>query len=155
MDQVTLIFVGGDAEIDKLITGVTGGPYSHVAGLLFDGVLESTGEREATDPYPGVWLHRPDKYDDNNIIERVTVNVPDMDGLKNTARSLIGKPYGYLDCIRGGIKELTGEEITDNAIGMNCSELWTRILRGGNVAVLDNEPAGDVTPMALYKAVTA
>lgn len=25
MDKVTLVFVGGDSEVDKLITGVTGG----------------------------------------------------------------------------------------------------------------------------------
>lgn len=153
MAKITLIFVGGDSKVDKVITGVTGGTKSHVAGLLFDGVYESTGLKEEHDPYPGVWLHSPRKYINNPDAELIEVEVPNIEGLKDEARKLLGTPYGYTDCVRGGVFDLLGIEVPDNDWTMNCSETWTRLLRAGGLNVLLGVPAGDVTPARLRNAV--
>ena len=153
MAKVTLIFVGGESKIDKLITGITGGTKSHVAGLLFDGVYESTGLKEESDLYPGVWLHNPDKYLGNPDVEFVTIEIPNMDSLQAEARKLLGTPYGYTDCLRTGAYELLGISIADNAYVMDCSETWTRLLRAGGLNVLANIQPGCVSPSRLYGEV--
>ena len=124
MDKVTLIFVGGDTTIDKFITDVTGGNKSHVAGLIFDSIYESTGMAEEYDPYPGVWLHSPDKYKNNQQAEFIDVAIPDIGALKEKARKLLGTPYGYIDCLKGGVFDLLGIELPDTTWTMDCSEVW-------------------------------
>lgn len=153
MGKVTLIFVSGDSEVDKLITGVTGGNKTHVAGLLFDGVYESTGMKEEFDPYPGVWLHNPDKYVNNPDAEFIDLEVPDLDALKEEARRLLGTPYGYTDCARTGIYEMLGIVITDNAYAMDCSETWTRLLKASGLDILPEIPAGCVSPEKMYRTI--
>jgi hypothetical protein len=153
MSKVRLIFVGGDSKVDKLITEVTGGTKSHVAGLLFDGVYESTGLKEPSDIYPGVWLHDPNKYLNNPDAESIEIEVPDIDALKEEARRLLGTPYGYLDCIRGGVFDLLGIKVPDNDWAMDCSETWTRLLRAGGLDILSEIPAGDLTPVKMLNAI--
>lgn len=153
MDKVTLIFVGGDSKIDKLITNITGGIYSHVAGILFDSVYESTGEKESGDPYPGVWLHSADKFNNNQYAEFIEVDIPNIEALKSKARELLGTPYGYTDCIRGGFFDLLGIELPDNDWTMDCSETWTRLLRAGNLDILPNIEAGNITPAKIRTAI--
>lgn len=153
MDKITLIFVGGDSRLDKLITGVTGGNKSHVAGLLFDGVYESTAFKEEADPYPGVWLHNPSKYTNNLNAEFVEVEVPDIESLQTEARRLLGTPYGYVDCIRTGLYEMFGIVITDNAYPMDCSETWTRLLRAGGLDILSEVQAGCISPEKMYDTI--
>jgi hypothetical protein len=151
--KVTFIFVGGESKVDKLITGVSGGDKSHVAIKIFDGILESTGEREEIDPYPGVWLHNPDKYDNNQFAEFIEVEIPDIEGFKAEARKLLGSPYGYTDCLRAGIFDLLGIEIPDNDWLMDCSELGTRLVRAGKLDVLPDVEAGCIDPMRLRNAI--
>lgn len=153
MAKVTLIFVGGTGKVDKLITDVTGGMYSHVAGFLFDSVYESTGMKEEQDPYPGVWLHRPDKYTGNPAVKYVEVEVPDLPGLQTEARRLLGRIYGYTDCVKGGLYDLLKIELPSNDYALNCSETWTRLLRAGGFDPLPGVPADVVTPADLYRAV--
>ena len=155
MDKVTLIFVGGESEIDNLITGVTGGEYSHVAGILFDSIYESTGLKEESDPYPGVWLHDPQKYDNNPSMKTVEVIVPDIQALKREARNLLGKKYAYLGCIEGGLYDKLGIKISiASDFAVNCSETWARLLRAGGVNILPEVPVDCITPADLYRAVT-
>lgn len=153
MGKVIYVFVGGNDKIDKIITSVSGGDKSHVAIKLFDCILESTGEREETDPYPGVWLHSPDKYDNNPYAEFIEVEIPDIEGFKNEARKLLGTPYGYSDCIRTGVFDLLGIEIPDNDWVMDCSELGTRLARAGKLDILPNIEAGCIDPMRLRNAI--
>lgn len=155
MAKVTLIFVGGSGKIDKLITDITGGEFSHVAGFLFDSIYESTGMKEEQDPYPGVWLHRPDKYDGNPAAVRVEVEVPNLPALQAEARRLLGRIYGYTDCVKGGLYDLLRIELPSNDYALNCSETWTRLLRAGGCDPLHGVPADVVTPADLYRAVTA
>lgn len=153
MAKITLGFIGGDSRVDKLLTGITGGDKSHVAAYLFDGWLESTGIKEEYDPYPGVWLHSPDKYKNHPNAEFVEIDIPNMQALQEEARRLLGTPYGYSDCIRTGIYELLGIAITDNADVMDCSELCTRLLRTGDLAILPEVPAGCISPEKLLTTV--
>lgn len=153
MAKITLAFLGGDSQVDKLITGVTGGDKSHVAAYLFDGWLESTGMKEEYDPYPGVWLHNPDKYKNYPDAEFIEVDIPNSEALKEEARRLLGTPYGYSDCIRTGIYEMLGIAIADNAYAMDCSELCTRLLRAGGLDVLSDVPAGCISPEKLLTTV--
>lgn len=149
-------FVGGDSEVDNLITRVTGGEYSHVAGYLFDSVYESTGIKESDDPYPGVWLHSPRKYEGHRIVRTVVVEVPDMESLQDEARRLIGRPYAYLGCIEGGLYDKLGIKISiASAFAVNCSETWARLLRAGGVDILPEVPVDCITPADLFKAVVA
>jgi hypothetical protein len=153
MDKVTLIFVGGDTKVDKIITSVTGGVYSHVAGFLFDSVYESTGQKEEGDPYPGVWLHDANKYNNNQYAEFIEVDIPDIEALKIEGRKLLGTPYGYIDCLRGGFFDLLGIKTLDNDWAMDCSETWTRLLRAGGLDILTNIEAGDITPARIRQAI--
>jgi len=153
MAKIILAFLGGDGQVDKLITGVTGGDKSHVAAYLFDGWLESTGMKEEYDHYPGVWLHNPDKYKNHPNAEFIEVEIPNIGALQEEARRLLGTPYGYSDCIRTGIYELLGIAITDNAYVMDCSELCTRLLRTGGLDVLPDVQAGCISPEKLLITV--
>lgn len=153
MSKIVLIFVGGNSFIDKAIHEVSKGDVTHVAGLLFDGTYESTGLKEETDPYPGVWLHRPNKYIGNPDAKFIEIEVPDIDGLKAEARRLLGTPYGYTDCLRTGIFDILGMQIPDNDWSMMCSETWTRLLHGGKVNILPSIVPGCIDPSRLYKAV--
>jgi len=151
MAKVTLIFVGGDSKVDKIITGVTGGTKSHVAGILFDSVYESLGMKDEGDLYPGVWMHDPSKYINNPDVEFITLEVPDIKALEAEARNLLGTPYGYTDCVRTGS---FGTVIPDNAYTMDCSETWTRLLRAGKLDILPGVPAGCISPVKLYEGVS-
>ncbi|VBB05091.1 Hypothetical protein LUCI_0297 [Lucifera butyrica] len=153
MANLTLIFVGGDSEVDKIIQGATHGPYSHVAGIILNSTLESLGMKDRSDPYPGVWLHDPDKYRDSPDAEFIEVEIPDLMAAESEARKLIGSPYGYVDCVRGGLYDLTGVKLPGNLLAMNCSETWTRILHAGGLKVLNDVAPDCVTPMDLRRAV--
>jgi hypothetical protein len=157
MDRVTLISVGGDSKIDNLIKDVSPGAKkygkSHVAMLLFDGVYESTGLKEEYDPYPGVWLHNPHKYDNNPGATFIEVEVPDIEAMEDEARRLLGTPYGYTDCVKTGLYELFGIEIPDNDWGIMCSELCTRLFRTGKVPILPEVPAGCISPERLTETI--
>ena len=153
MSKVTLIFVGGDGRVDKLIEGVSGGDVSHVACLLFDSVYESTGMKEESDPYPGVWLHRPDKYNGNPDAQVIEVEVPNIEGLKAEARRLLGTPYAFGGCVKTGIFDMLEIELPDNDWTMHCSETVTRLLRGGELPVLQKNKAGVIDPYYLKKSI--
>jgi hypothetical protein len=153
MDKLTLIFVGGDSRVDKLIEDVSGGDVSHVACLLFDSVYEATGMKEESDLYPGTWLHNPTKYDSNPDARFIEIEIPDMAALKGEARNLLGTPYAYGGCIKTGIYDLSGIELPDCALTTHCSETITRLLRSGGVNILPDIEPGCIDPSRLYKAV--
>ena len=156
MAEVTVIFCHGRAWYSKVIERVEGGPWTHVAGLILDSTLESEGVKEHSDPYPGVWLHPPDKYKDGEDAVFIQVDVPDLAAAEQQARDSLGSLYGYIDCVNGGIKELFDKVIPgDGTATMNCSETWTRILRAGGLDVLPGIEADSVTPQMLYEALTS
>jgi hypothetical protein len=156
MGKVTVIFVRGSTDniVDKVINDVSHGDYSHVA-IKFDwGVIEALGVKDPSDKYPGVWLHSVDKYN-NADVKLVDVDLSDLPAAEDEARRLIGTLYGYTDCIRGGIYDLTGVKLPGNVLTANCSETVTRILRDGGLNILPGIDADCVTPNDLCRALEA
>lgn len=155
LSKLKVVFVGGNSVIDQVINDVTHGTVSHVAVEILGGTLEAKGMKEESDKYPGVWLHEPGKYDSNPLARIMFVDVPDVPGAEAEARKLIGTLYGYTDCVRGGMRDLTGVELPGNTLTANCSETVTRVLRAGGLDVLPGVPADCVTPEALLEVLDA
>jgi hypothetical protein len=154
--MTAVIFVRGSKgnTVDRVIDDVSRGEFSHVAIKILDSIVEALGEPDLGDKYPGVWAHNPEKYDGADV-EVVPVELPDLPSAEAEARSLIGTFYGYTDCIRGGLYDLTGVTLQGNKFTANCSETVTRILRAGGLDVLPGVPPDCITPNDLYRAVTA
>jgi hypothetical protein len=175
MAKVTVIFVGGNELVDKVIEGVTHGTCSHVAIQILGGVLESQGVPDKGDRYPGVHLHALDKYDNNQYAKFVEVEVPNLSAAERTAKRLLGKFYSYIGCIEGGVYDLFGIQLhpwiakyinllivkffrlpvnlDTGEWTMNCSETVTRILRAGGLSVLPGVDADCITPEDLLVAL--
>lgn len=157
MAKIICGFVGGDTLIDKVIEGFSGAQtedISHAFIMLFGRPYESEGIKEPDTPYPGVWFSRRDKYDGNEHVKYVAVDVPDVDALQDEAFRLLGTLYGYTDCISTGIKILTGEDaLIDGDKTAMCSETITRLLRAGGVEVLPGLQPDQVAPVVLYWAL--
>jgi len=156
MAKVTLIIVGGESKIDKLITGITGGAKSHVAISILGSTLEALGIKDENDIYPGVWLHSPLKHINHPDATFIGVDIPDVVSAEDTARRLIGTLYGYVDCVNGGIYNLTGIQLPgDGNLTANCSETVVRVLRAGGFDILPGVDADCITPGDIYKEVVA
>jgi len=156
MAKVVLAFVGGDTFIDEKIEDITGSGdvnISHVAALLMSGTYESTGIKEEEDPYPGVWVHRPDKFYNNLYARFIEVEIPDIAGFENRARRLLGTPYGYPDCGKTLVFNETGIQLPDTDATAHCSETITRCCRDGQLNVLPEIKAGCIDPFRLFNAV--
>lgn len=146
MEKVTIILVGGDAPVDKFITKFTGGRFSHVAALVLGSTFESTGIKEPIDPYPGVWLHDPNKYVGNPNVVFVDVEVPDLAAGEAEVRKLLGTPYSYIACVKGGLHDILGIDLPDTDFSMDCSETITRFLRACGLDFLSGHSPGSITP---------
>lgn len=141
-----VIFVHGDNFTANVIQTITHGQYCHVGIEILGGIVEAI--------VPKVVLSLTDKYA-NYITKYVDVDIPDMVAAESEAKALIGKPYGFVDCITGGLHDLAGKNIIgDGYITADCSETVTRILRAGGIDILPGVPADDVTPEDLLKALT-
>lgn len=157
MSEIKLGFVGGDTEVDKIIKFASGAEeenITHAFVELFDSIYESEGIKQPYNPYPGVWISEPDKYDNNPYVKYVIIDVPDISALKKKARELLGTMYGYTDCISTGIKLLTGADVLINGEHTAmCSETVTRLLRAGGINILSALKPDQISPVALYRAV--
>lgn len=86
----------------------------------------------------------------------MTVVIKDMTAAETKAQELLGTPYGYIDCVNGGIHDILGKVIPgDGEITVNCSEAVIRILRAGGTDPLEGVPADCVTPADLFKALNS
>lgn len=155
MSKLTVIFTANsDNKFSKLISKVTKGEYTHVALKILNSVLEAFVSAIEDDPYPGIWLHEPDRYDNYKNAVFVDVEVPNLRGAEREARRSLGTYYGLVDCITSGIYNLTGASIPGNGKHtMNCSETVVRILRAGGVNILPGINADSISPMDLYRAL--
>lgn len=157
MTQIRVGFVGGDTLLDKAIEAVSGSQYadiSHAFIFMFDSVLEAEGVKQYSDPYPGVWLHPPDKYDGNTHTKILSIDLPHLAAAQSKAREMIGTLYGYTDCIVTATKFLTGHNIFKGGENtMHCSETVTRILRAGDLDVCADLEADEVSPILLYEGL--
>jgi|GEM_PF-1528328 len=156
MPKVIVIFVGGYSKIDNLIEGVSGGVednISHAAMLLLGSTLESTGEKEEHDLYPGVWPHSPTKYIGNPNAKFIEVEVPDLAAGEEKARQLIGTLYGYSSCVKTGVYEIFGVKIPNIIPVMDCSQMDVEVLRVMGLNILPDIPACCIAPAPLYKSI--
>lgn len=153
MSKITLIFVGGNSEVDKVIDNVSHGDKSHVAIGILGSTLEALGMKDEHDLYPGVWLHDPLKYQNNPDAIFKEVEIPDIQAAETEARKLIGTLYGYDCCIKGGVYDQTGLEIFGNLLTANCSKTVTLVLRAGGFNILPSVNADCITPNDLYRAL--
>lgn len=155
MAKYTLVFVGGYTKIDGVIETASNAlqeNISHVASVFNGNTLEAQGVILGDEKYPGFWRQRPDRLVGVPCVRFVAVEVPDLTPILSEVQELIGTPYGYTDCIRGGVYDLFGVQIPDNALTMDCSEAQTRLLRTV-VDVLPGREPGTITPIDLYRYV--
>ena len=155
MSAVRVGFVGGDTIVDTVIEAASGSQYadiSHSFVYLLNSIVEAEGVKKYSDPYPGVWVHPPDKYEGNQHVKFIDVDVPDLPAAESKARELIGTLYGYTDCIVTATKFLTGHNIFKGGENtMHCSETVVRILRAGGLVVCPELEADEVSPILLYE----
>ena len=155
MPKYTLVFVGGFTKIDGIIETASNAlkeNISHVAGILSGKCWEAQGVVLGNENYPGFWEQRMDRLVGVPCTRFVAVEVPDLAPILAKAKQLEGTPYGYTDCIRGGVYDLFGGQIPDNTLTMDCSEAQTRLLRSVR-EVLPGREAGTITPIDLYRYV--
>jgi len=145
--KVNVLFYFGHDWIGKVIDAVEGPGKdpSHTGIFMFGGLLEAVKEGFVKSPattYDGL---------DTKII---TVDVPDMGAAETKALTLLGTTYGYIDCVNGGLHDLTGKNVPgDGEITANCSEAVCRILRAGGLDILPGVYADDITPADLLRAL--
>jgi len=145
--KVDVLFYYGHDWIGKVIDAVEGKGKdpSHTGLFMFGGLLEAVKEG---------FVKSPATTYDGLETKIITVDVPDMEAAEVKAKALLGKRYGYIDCVNGGLHDLTGKNVPgDGEITVNCSEAVCRILRAGGLDILPGVYADDVTPADLLKAL--
>jgi hypothetical protein len=154
MDKVVIGFVGGDTNLDRAIEFFSDAEHydiSHTFIMLFDSVLESTGCKEEHDPYPGVWLHSPNKYINNEHARFIEVEIKEMAALQAEARKMIGSFYSIGSCLAFILKKIANINLPDFMRTCDCSELGSQLLRAGNRKVLQRYQANQISPLMLFK----
>lgn len=154
MPKITLIVAGGYEFIDGQIQAFSHGlkdNVSHIAALFAGYTWEAQGVIVGKEPYPGFWAQSKDRFlKQDSIAKFIAIEVPDLRPIYNECLALKKTPYGYGDCIRGGVYELTGKQIPDSDFTVDCSEAWTRILRTV-ITFLPDIEAGCITPEKFYR----
>jgi hypothetical protein len=119
---------------------------SHVAIIIGDYMWEAV--------FPAVEKHQElDRYKDF-YYEIKEIAVPNIEAAIAEADSLVGKPYGYPDCVSGAIYHWTGKQVVLCDEGtIDCSELGTRVVRAGEFEVLPDVSANCIIPEDLYNAL--
>ncbi|MDF2563663.1 MAG: hypothetical protein K0Q53_58 [Massilibacillus sp.] len=154
MDKLVLGFVGGDTNIDRAIKFFSDSEYydiTHSFGILFNSTLESTGCKEESDPYAGVWLHDPEKYINNSHARFIEIEIPNMKALEKDARKMLGSFYSIGSCIAYFLKKIANIDLPDFMRTCDCSELWTQLVRSGGRTVLRKYKQNQVSPLMLFK----
>lgn len=155
MPKFTLLFVGGYTKIDGVIETASGAlkeNISHVASILSGSCWEAQGVVLGNENYPGFWRQDINRLIGVPCVKFIAVEVPDLEPILQKMKDMESTPYGYTDCIRGGVYDLFGVQIPDDALTMDCSEAQTRALRTV-VDVLPGREPGTITPIDLYRYV--
>ena len=154
MAKVQVGFAGGTTLIDQAIQKISGGDYAditHAFIYLFGGIVEAEGVKEYTDRYPGVWLHPAEKYENDEHVKVLGIDVPDIRAARRKAMELIGTPYSYHGCLEAAA-ELAGLDLpADGELTVMCSETVTIILRAAGLDVCSGMEPDMVTPVMLYE----
>ncbi|MBP2643785.1 MAG: hypothetical protein H6Q67_1672 [Firmicutes bacterium] len=147
--EIQVLFSYPVSPFGHLIDAVegAGADPSHSAIFMLGGILEALDNGFVKSPL--------NAYEGRKTTV-ITVKVPDMEAAEVEAGKLLGTPYGYIDCVNGGLHDLTGANIPgDGELTVDCSEAVTRILRAGGLDILPGLYADCVTPADLLEALTA
>ena len=115
-------FNGGNTWIDKAIQCASGSEYCNVTHAFIyalDSVLEARGVKESADKYPGVWLHNPSKFSDDDTVKIIDVDVPDEEAAVQKARELMSTFSDMEELIRLGAYRKGSDPGVDRAIAIN------------------------------------
>lgn len=119
----------------------------HCGVFILDGLCQALSQGFVKSP--------ADVYDSERHAV-MTVAIKDIAAAESKAQELLGTPYGYLDCVNGGIHDILGKVVPgDGEFTINCSEGVTRILRAGGMDLLPGIPADCVTPADLFHALNS
>lgn len=155
MDYIDVGFSGGDTLVDKIIQGVSGAfeeNVTHAFVMLFDRPFEALGIMVGDELYPQARFRWRDKYDGNDTVKFIRIEVPDIQALIDEAFKLDGTPYGYSDCISTGLKILLHADVLeDGTKSVMCAELVVRLLRAGGVGICSDLEPDQVAPVVLYR----
>ncbi|MBP2656497.1 MAG: hypothetical protein H6Q73_4066 [Firmicutes bacterium] len=118
---------------------------THVGIFMLDALLEATPDGFVKSPV--------DIYKDRKT-RTITVDVPNIGDAELEAKRLRNTPYGWIDCVNGGLHDITGCQLPgDGEVTVNCSEAVTRILRAGGLDIMQGVYADGVTPADLMRAL--
>jgi hypothetical protein len=145
--EVKVLFSYPETIFGRIIDAVEGpdADPSHAAIFMLDGILEALDNGFVKSPITAY---------DGHKATIITVDVPNIEDAELEAKRLLNTPYGWWDCINGGIREITGYQLPgDGELTVNCSEAVCRILRAGGLDILPGAYADGVTPAALLEAL--
>ena len=142
-----VIFISTHSLPSDIVRLVTNSKWTHV-GILMDDLVY-----EAIIPYVSA---TPLSFYQENAHEIVSVELPDYEGAKQRAKSLLGKYYGLIDCVAGGVHELFDKEIVVDYHQnyYNCSEYVVSVLRAGGFYLFPKSFTNCITPRILYRELT-
>jgi hypothetical protein len=159
MRTIRSIFVSGDSVLDEIVKKTTDARFSHV-GVGID-LGEGDVIVEALIP-SGVGKSPIDKYNQYPVFEMLETPVDDDQYLAAvaTAKILLGKAYGYDDCLIGGITDTLGQKIGEKVAEaldwdgtMDCSAVHTTIFRAVFPDYLEGRDESTITPIVAYHGV--
>lgn len=155
MQNVGVIFVSAHNIVGELVQQTTNSQWAHVGIIMpsLGGIVEAV--------FPRVTVSSVDTY--NRIYTEVielTVTDEQYLAMEQSAIRLIGKFYGFDDCIVGGLHDIFGDIISQN-VGrvidfdgsIDCSATVTTILRDGGFNLFPGEMVSQITPNDLYVVI--
>jgi hypothetical protein len=156
MDKLILGFVGGDSDLDKAIQYFSDAEkynITHSFVMILGSTFESRGVKEPSDPYPGVWLHSPDKYVHDKSARFIQLDVPYLRGAEDEARRLVGSAYGYSSCLAFFLRKAFKINFPDNNHSCDCSEAQTLVIRAAGANVYPHIQPNEISPLMAFRWV--
>ena len=156
MDKLVVGYVGGDTNLDKVIQNFSGAVkynITHAFTMILNSTAESKGVKEVDDPYPGFWLHSPDKFVLDKTSRFIEIEIPSLILAETEARKLIGSAYGYSSCLSFVLRKFFHINFPDNRHSCDCSEAQTLILRASGLSMYPRIQANEVSPLMAFKWV--
>ncbi|MDR1701327.1 MAG: hypothetical protein LBR56_00965 [Sporomusaceae bacterium] len=143
---LSIIFISENSCLGNIVKSVTGSQWSHVGIIALGGIVEAVP--------PKVIISPQNRYDECKT-EQIDFYVPDITATTEELKKLIGTPYGWLECIKGGLKDLASItfSMSANEKNVNCCELVVRTIRSGGGEIDSAIPDDCFTPQSLYTAI--
>ena len=154
MDKLVIGFCGGITDLDKAIKYFSDSEtydITHSFVMILDSTFESRGIKEKSDPYPGVWLHSPEKYANDTTARFIEIEIPSIEKAEASARNLIGSAYGYSSCLAIFLKKVFKIDFPDSNHSCDCSEAQSTIIRNSGVSLYPKLQVNEISPVMVFK----